>query len=1301
MRFSRPCGSFALAFLLGSGGSVIAQPSGQSLPLLTRAEQIRKLPPEESERSYPVHLEGVVTYIDPNNPILSIIIIQDSTGGITVAPRVNQSWPRVGEKLIVDGVTKPGISQAFVINAMLQQLGNWPLPDPSRKSFGELDTGVEEGNWVQLQGTVRSMGDMGGRLELEILCEGRRAPLLVQSYAQNDPKLARLLDGTVRVSGISMLTRDRAKRFIKHVLLVSSLADVFVEQEGPSNLFDGSLFVIADVPTAAPPGRRLRVQGVVVERTRTGWLKIKDETGDISTKTRPSVLIRTGDRVEVAGYPSLDKSLGILEDALVRVLGKLAPGGRSDETNARPVVKPEAYVPMIVEANKVRLLSLEDAQAGHPVRVRGVVTYCDEEGGDLFVQDDTAGVGVSFEESHLPLKAGQEVELEGNSSPGMFAPMVRSAGLKILEPIRFPTPKPLLPQQMNTGKEDGQWVEVEGVVRSSTRTGRHVILEIAASGARFKAHLLDSGDQGFDVKIVDATVRLQGVCSTLSVKRQAVGFKLLIPGRDQVIIMEQPPSDPFSIPSRPLGALLQFAAQDVEGHRVKVEGVVTCQRSGEFLVIQDTKEGLYLQTSQTNDVNLGDRVEVLGFPFSDERGTILQDAIYRRTASGTVPTPLRVTALSGEFNALLVQIKGRVLDHVPQPRQNCLVLQAGPSVFYARLARDAPVSFLESYRKGSVLQVTGVCFMDQGKAQMPQGFSILVPSPGDLTLLQGPPRWTPKHTSLAAGIMAGLILASAAWVSSLKTRVRSQTDLIRQRVEKEAALERRYRELVQDAHDLIYTHDLKGDLTSVNRAGEKILGYSQEEGLRLNMKQLVAPEHHPTFDRCLAATLEGHPPAAFEIDVLSKMGRPITLEVGTRPIYRAGILVEVQGIARDITERKHSEAQRLATERNLQESQKLESLGVMAGGIAHDFNNLLTAILGNASLARMGLSPGSPAQASLIEIEKTSLQAADLCKQMLVFSGRNRVALQRVNLSTLINEMRHLLQISVHKKIAIHFDLAKELCAVDADPAQIRQIALNLVINGSEAIGDQPGTIRVSTGIVRIDEMVQSAEYVSQNLTPGEYAYLEVADTGCGMDPETKARIFEPFFTTKFTGRGLGLAAVLGIVRGHKGGFKVSTEKGRGSTLTLLLPCSAKAVDLSTLRPVREQEWRGEGTVLVVDDELGVRKVAERLLESFGFKVLLAEDGFAALEVFEAHPDEIALVLLDLTMPRLNGQEVLRRIKAVRPDVKVILMSGYTEEDVAGRFSADELSGVLEKPFKLADLRRKVRMALERGPARS
>jgi signal transduction histidine kinase len=194
---------------------------------------------------------------------------------------------------------------------------------------------------------------------------------------------------------------------------------------------------------------------------------------------------------------------------------------------------------------------------------------------------------------------------------------------------------------------------------------------------------------------------------------------------------------------------------------------------------------------------------------------------------------------------------------------------------------------------------------------------------------------------------------------------------------------------------------------------------------------------------------------------------------------------------------------------------------------------------------------------------------------MLAYSGRSQFALQRMDLSPLINEMTPLLQISVHKKITIHIDLAKDLCGVEADPAQIRQIALNLVINGSEAIGDQPGTIRVSTGLVRVDETVQSADYVSPNLPLGEYAYLEVADTGCGMDPETKARIFEPFFTTKFTGRGLGLAAVLGIVRGHKGGFKVSTEKGRGSTLTLFLPCSAKAVEPSTLRP-SGRGWREE-----------------------------------------------------------------------------------------------------------------------------
>ncbi|MBI5773940.1 MAG: PAS domain-containing protein [Verrucomicrobia bacterium] len=397
----------------------------------------------------------------------------------------------------------------------------------------------------------------------------------------------------------------------------------------------------------------------------------------------------------------------------------------------------------------------------------------------------------------------------------------------------------------------------------------------------------------------------------------------------------------------------------------------------------------------------------------------------------------------------------------------------------------------------------------------------------------------------------------------------------------------------------------------------------------------------------------------------------------------------------DITGRTHAEAERADMERKLQETQKLESLGVLAGGIAHDFNNLLTGILGNAGLARMFLAPGGETHRYLEQIEQSSLRAAELCKQMLAYSGRGRFVIQPLDISALAHDMTQLLQMSISKKAVLKLTLAPGLPAISADATQLRQILMNLVINASEAIGERSGVITVHTGLQRadaeyLDETYPSADYMKE----GDYVFLEVSDNGCGMTPDIKARIFEPFFTTKFTGRGLGLAAVLGIIRGHKGALKVYSEPGRGSTFKLLLPCAQGQATAVADTPAAGSDWRGTGLALVVDDEETVRAVTARMLEAFGFEVVLAADGREGLAKFQAQPGRFKIVLLDLTMPHMDGEETFREIRRVRPDTRVLLMSGFNEQDASGRFLGKGLAGFIQKPFQPDALRNKLRAIL-------
>jgi signal transduction histidine kinase len=399
-------------------------------------------------------------------------------------------------------------------------------------------------------------------------------------------------------------------------------------------------------------------------------------------------------------------------------------------------------------------------------------------------------------------------------------------------------------------------------------------------------------------------------------------------------------------------------------------------------------------------------------------------------------------------------------------------------------------------------------------------------------------------------------------------------------------------------------------------------------------------------------------------------------------------------LIREQTEHAESDQARRAIEAKVLEVQKLESLGVLAGGIAHDFNNLLVAIMGNAGLALLDLPEDSPARASIMDVEIASRRAGELARQMLAYSGRSRFRIEPVELPDLVRELLTLLQVSIGKGVILKLHLPDEPIVVDADAAQLRQVVMNLVINAADAIHDRSGTVTI-----RVDRILADADYLANahpeaGLEPGQYATLEVADTGIGMDHETQERIFDPFFTTKFTGRGLGLAAVLGIVRGHAGALRVYSEAGHGSTFRVVLPLSA-----SSPLPSHDaaESWRSEATVLVVDDDAMVRSVARRLLEAFGLTVHVAEGGPEAIARLVAAPDAIDAVLLDMTMPEMSGADVFVRIREIRPDLPVVLMSGYHEDELSEEVGAG-ISGFVQKPFTPADLASRMRVALADPP---
>ena len=343
--------------------------------------------------------------------------------------------------------------------------------------------------------------------------------------------------------------------------------------------------------------------------------------------------------------------------------------------------------------------------------------------------------------------------------------------------------------------------------------------------------------------------------------------------------------------------------------------------------------------------------------------------------------------------------------------------------------------------------------------------------------------------------------------------------------------------------------------------------------------------------------------------------------------------------------------------------------------------------MGNVSLAMVSLPQESPVREPLLEAESATQRAADLARQMLAYSGKGRFVIQQVQLSSVVKEMMSMLQVSISKKAILHINFAEDQPAIEADITQLRQIVLNLVINASDAIGEQSGAIAVSTGVRECDQADLKTTWLKDPLREGRYAYLEVADSGCGIAKDQLPKIFDPFFTTKFTGRGLGLAAVLGIVRAHKGAIKVQSEVGQGTTVTVLFPAAGAMPAVQPGDQTAEADWMGNGLVLLVDDEKSIRDVGMRMLQRIGFEVRVASDGRDALAQVREHGDQITVIVLDLTMPHMDGEQTFRELQRIRTDIPVILSSGYSEQDVVERFAGKGIAGFVPKPYTISQLR--------------
>jgi PAS domain S-box-containing protein len=489
------------------------------------------------------------------------------------------------------------------------------------------------------------------------------------------------------------------------------------------------------------------------------------------------------------------------------------------------------------------------------------------------------------------------------------------------------------------------------------------------------------------------------------------------------------------------------------------------------------------------------------------------------------------------------------------------------------------------------------------------------------------------------------------------------------------------RAILDATKESIWLFGVDGVILLANETALERVGKPADEVIGKHFCDVIPPDLAQSREDRMREAAASRQAVEFEDE---RAGR--TFHHGMYPVLSAdGGVTSVACFSRDITERRRAE-------HNLLQSQKLESVGLLAGGIAHDFNNLLVGVIGNASLAQEMAGREHQISDLLDGIVKTGEQLAHLTRQMLAYSGKGRFVIELLDLSDFVAESCNLAQPSIPKKVELRLELAPGLPPIEADRGQIQQVVMNLVINAAEAIGSRPGLVAVSTGAEDVDAEYARAHPEAADLPPGKYVRLEVRDTGDGMDQATRGRIFDPFFTTKFTGRGLGLAAVSGIVRGHRGAILVSSAPGKGSRFTVLFPAAQRAAEQS-LEPA-ETALTGSETVLVVDDEAVVRQMARLTLERYGYRVLLAADGAEAVDVVKRHPSEIALTLLDLSMAGMSGEEALPALRRIRPDIRVVVSSGYSETEAMRLFGGARVSGFIQKPYTVKELLKAVKAAI-------
>ncbi|HVN05054.1 MAG TPA: ATP-binding protein [Bryobacteraceae bacterium] len=806
-------------------------------------------------------------------------------------------------------------------------------------------------------------------------------------------------------------------------------------------------------------------------------------------------------------------------------------------------------LPVLTHVAQIRMLSRTEAARGYPVRIRAVVTYYSASGPnflgrdtymsretpDLFVQDSTAGIWVNAPKWSPSLAAGEVVEMQGVTEVPDFAPQIGKPRYRVIGKAPLPPAKQVSLERMLSTVEDSQWVETQGIVREVRLLEGLLTLDVAVTGGRLKAVI--AGIEPAPKHLVDAEVRIRGACGAIfNNKLQLVGVLLYVPSLKHVEVLT-PADDPFAKPVQRVADVARFAPDRSMGHRIRVQGLVTLQDSDKTIYVSDGVSGVRVHSAEPASFKPGDRVDVAGFPRVADYTLTIEDAVCRRIGSQAPAAPGPVTVeqiVNGDYDSRPVSIEGHLLAKSVVADSQTLILKNGGVVFHASLRRPDGTAVFGAIPADSVVRVSGICVDEKDENEHKQAFRILLQSANDVTVVRRPPWWTLPKALTLLGVLAAAILAGLAWVVVLQ---------------RQAMLQQRYQNLVESANDIIFTVDLKQTLTSLNKAGERILGYTGKEASGLSFGQLLPPVWKEKVGEAARAAGRGEPLPVQEWEFAAKDGHRTPVEVNLQAIRKGGRVAGLLGIARDISERKRAEDETLHAKEAAEAANRAKSEFV--ANMSHELRTPLNAVIGYSEMLQEVVDERGEEDLlpDLRQIQTAGKHLLGLINDVLDLSkieaGKLQLCTERFAAGPVIHDVASTIYPLAQKNgNRLEVACADDVGHMVADQTRTRQVLFNLLSNACKFT--EHGVIRVEARRIASDSV--------------HWVEVRVADTGIGMSAEQIDRLYHPFMqadastTRKYGGTGLGLAISRRLCEMMGGSLGVTSRLGRGSAFTVRLP---------------------------------------------------------------------------------------------------------------------------------------------------